>query len=140
MAGIKYSRQRHSIKDYLASTTEHPTAETIYLNVKDFFPHISLGTVYRNLNLLIELNQARKILTPDGRDRFDGITTLHSHFYCTNCGRILDLNIDNRQVEQMNHAASEGFEGIIESSSTLFYGKCNECIESQKITKEKEGN
>ena len=72
MPAIKYSRQRESIKKYLASTKEHPTADTVYTHVKKDFPNISLGTVYRNLNLLTELGEALKISTPDGGDRFDG--------------------------------------------------------------------
>ena len=54
MAGLKYSKQRASIKDYLMHTTSHPTADTVYLHIKEEFPNISLGTVYRNLNLLSE--------------------------------------------------------------------------------------
>ena len=61
MATLKYSRQRESIKNYLASTTEHPTADTVYMHVKEEFPNISLGTVYRNLNLLTDLGEAVKI-------------------------------------------------------------------------------
>ena len=57
MATLKYSRQRESIKNYLASTTEHPTADTVYMHVKEEFPNISLGTVYRNLNLLTDLGE-----------------------------------------------------------------------------------
>ena len=58
MAAIKYSRQREAIKHYLASTKEHPTADTVYLHVKEDFPSISLGTVYRNLNLLTDIGEA----------------------------------------------------------------------------------
>ena len=50
MATLKYSRQRECIKEYLMHTTEHPTADTVYEHVKEEFPRISLGTVYRNLN------------------------------------------------------------------------------------------
>ena len=116
MAAIKYSRQREAIKHYLASTKEHPTADTVYLHVKEDFPNISLGTVYRNLNLLTDIGEAIKIPTPDGGDRFDGNVIPHNHFLCTSCGRLLDL------------LAGENFDGIITSSSTLFYGECSDCI------------
>mgnify|MGYP000888987872 CR=1 FL=1 len=59
MAGLKYSKQRASIKDYLMHTTSHPTADTVYLHIKEEFPNISLGTVYRNLNLLSEISEKR---------------------------------------------------------------------------------
>ena len=52
MAALKYSKQRASIKEYLLHTTAHPTADTVYLHIKEEFPNISLGTVYRNLALL----------------------------------------------------------------------------------------
>ena len=57
MAGLKYSKQRASIKDYLMHTTSHPTADTVYLHIKEEFPNISLGTVYRNLNLLADIGE-----------------------------------------------------------------------------------
>ena len=72
MATLKFSRQRESIKQYLASTKEHPTADMVYMHVKEDYPNISLGTVYRNLNLLTDIGEALKIATPDGADRFDG--------------------------------------------------------------------
>ena len=79
MANLKYSRQRESIKHFLATTKEHPTADTVYTHVKEEFPNISLGTVYRNLKLLTDLGEAIKITAPDGGDRFDGCTQPHNH-------------------------------------------------------------
>ena len=70
MAALKYSRQREAIKHFLVSTNSHPTADIVYMHVKEEFPNISLGTVYRNLNLLADLGEATKITTPDGADRF----------------------------------------------------------------------
>ena len=81
LATLKYSRQRESIKNYLLHTEEHPTADTVYMHVREEFPNISLGTVYRNLNLLAETGDALKIPTPSGGDRFDGKTTPHYHLY-----------------------------------------------------------
>ena len=107
MAGLKYSKQRASIKDYLMHTTSHPTADTVYLHIKEEFPNISLGTVYRNLNLLADIGEALRIPTPDGGDRFDGRCEPHYHVVCTNCGNV--------------------FDGIIESHTTLFHGLCGEC-------------
>ena len=76
MAGLKYSKQRASIKDYLMHTTSHPTADTVYLHIKEEFPNISLGTVYRNLNLLADIGEALRIPTPDGGDRWTLRTSL----------------------------------------------------------------
>ena len=64
MPALKYSRQRESIKRFLMSRYDHPTADTVYLHVRKEFPRISLGTVYRNLNLLADMGEAVKITTP----------------------------------------------------------------------------
>lgn len=129
MAALKYSRQRESIKNYLLETTSHPTADMVYMHVKQEFPNISLGTVYRNLKLLTDLGEAIKITAPDGGDRFDGHVQPHNHFYCIDCGRILDLNMDMDVINHINELAAKDFDGIIESSTTLFYGKCNNCTQ-----------
>ena len=128
MTALKYSRQRESIKHYLMTTKEHPTADTVYIHVKKDFPNISLGTVYRNLNLLTDIGEAVKISTPHGGDRFDGRIEPHNHFLCTKCGRLLDLDLDMHSIEEVNRLAAENFDGLIASSSTLFYGECSDCI------------
>ena len=129
MSTLKYSRQRESIKEYLNSTTEHPTADTVYLHVKQEYPNISLGTVYRNLNLLADLGEAIKITTPNGGDRFDGCTDTHYHFCCTECGRVIDLELGS--LDYVNQEASQNFDGIITNHSMLFYGTCGECLKKK---------
>jgi len=128
LPNLKYSRQREAIQDYLASTKEHPTADTVHLNVKKVFPNVSLGTVYRNLSLLTDIGEAIKISTPEGRDRFDGNPAPHNHFYCTNCNCVLDLDLDMTHIHQINEVAAGCFNGVVESSVTMFYGKCGDCI------------
>ena len=127
MAAIKHSKQRDSIKAYLASTTEHPTADTVYLHVREEFPHISLGTVYRNLNLLADIGEAVKITTPDGADRFDGNTHPHYHVLCTKCGSVIDLEME--ALTSINEVAENHFPGKIESHTALFFGTCEGCLD-----------
>ena len=125
MKTLKYSRQREAIKAYLASTKRHPTADVVYSHVQEEFPHISLGTVYRNLNLLAELGEIRKITTPDGADRFDGDVSQHYHVICSECGKIFDL--DMKMQDSLNQLADHSFSGTIHSHTALFYGICEEC-------------
>lgn len=128
MAGVKFSRQRQAILDYLYSTTEHPTAETVYTNVRIHYPNVSLGTVYRNLNLLADEGEILRLTCGDGSDRFDGNPKPHYHVLCTGCGKVLDLNI-----EPLNHIdvlAAAGFEGTIKGHTVLFHGLCNGCNHS----------
>lgn len=125
MITIKYSRQREAIANYLSSTKEHPTADTIYMNMKEQFPNISLGTVYRNLNLLIEQGEIIKLSCGDSCDRFDGNPLPHYHFICTDCNRVLDLEMES--IAHINVIANANFKGIIEGHNTFFYGKCPDC-------------
>ena len=66
MATLKYSRQRECIRDFVQNCHEHPTADNVYAGIKEEFPNISLGTVYRNLSLLVELGEIAKISTGNG--------------------------------------------------------------------------
>lgn len=61
MKTLKYSRQRESIKASLMNRHDHPTADALYASIREEFPNISLGTVYRNLNLLVETGEIRKL-------------------------------------------------------------------------------
>lgn len=125
MAGVKFSRQRQAIIDYLRSTKEHPTAETVYTNVRINYPNVSLGTVYRNLNLLADKGEILRLTCGDGSDRFDGNPKPHYHFLCNSCGRVIDLTI-----EPMNHIdvlAAASFDGTIEGHTVLFNGTCPKC-------------
>lgn len=91
MKTLKYSRQRESIKACLMNRCDHPTADAIYTTIREEFPNISLGTVYRNLNLLVELGEAQKLTCGDGKDHFDGDTSPHYHFVCRRCETVTDL-------------------------------------------------
>ncbi|MFI3208116.1 MAG: transcriptional repressor [Eubacteriales bacterium] len=126
MVTLKYSRQRQSIQNYLESSYDHPTADMVYMHVKNEYPNISLGTVYRNLNLLTEIGSAIKINTPNGGHRFDGQITPHNHFICTECGAIVDLEMN--EISNIQTLAGEEFAGRIESHSTVFFGTCDDCI------------
>lgn len=125
MATLKYSKQREAIKTYLESTKSHPSADMVFLHVKEQFPNISLGTIYRNLNLLSDLGEIIKITTPDGADRFDAEVKPHYHFCCKQCGDVLDLDIPN--LCELNEYAEKNFNGIIEGHSLLFHGICDHC-------------
>ena len=93
MATLKYSRQRESIKEFLRTRTDHPTADVVYENMKLIYPNISLGTVYRNLTLLADIGEIQRLRVGDGVDHFDADTSLHYHFVCTKCGCVEDLDM-----------------------------------------------
>ena len=127
---LKYSRQREAIKTFLAGRYDHPTAETVYLGIKEEFPNISLGTVYRNLSLLSDIGEIQKLSTGIGPDRFDGNAKPHYHFICKHCGQVIDLKMQG--LEHINLLAQHEFPGIIEGHSVFFYGSCEECMRQEK--------
>jgi len=127
MKTLKYSRQREAIMNYLAKTKEHPTADTIYMNIRETYPNISLGTVYRNLNLLVEQGEIIKFSCGDGCDRFDGNADPHYHFVCKRCSNVYDLDMKIDSLNHINLIANAGFDGEVLGHSTIFYGYCPIC-------------
>ena len=109
MAAMKFSRQRESIKEFLRGRTDHPTADTVYENVKLIYPKISLGTVYRNLSLLSDIGEIQKLASFGGSDRFDARIDPHCHFMCTRCGRVLDM--DEEHFDKLMAEAAIHFTG-----------------------------
>ena len=88
------------------------------------YPNISLGTVYRNLSLLVETGEIRKITT-DGADRFDATLTPHSHFICKSCGCVLDMMIPIEDpVAEVDRLWDEG---DVEECRFEFRGVCKKC-------------
>jgi len=85
------TRQRQVIHDFLVSTKSHPTAEEIFAVARKTMPNIAFGTVYRNLSLMVNEGEVRKIPIPDAPDRFDGNTEIHDHMRCEICKRIFDI-------------------------------------------------
>ena len=88
---LKYSRQRESIRENLINRMDHPTADMVYSDIRQIYPNISLGTVYRNLALLSDRGEIARIHTKDGTLHFDRNTEPHDHFVCRSCGRITDI-------------------------------------------------
>lgn len=125
---LKYSRQRQVIKDFLMTRKDHPTADVVYMNVRQIYPNISLGTVYRNLSLLADLGEIRRLRVGDGIDHFDADTSTHYHFVCTECGSVIDLTMKPDLIDRIIDTAAADFDGTIEGHMTYFYGVCGNCL------------
>jgi len=124
---LKYSRQREMIKDFLMTRKDHPTADLVYSNIRQECPNISLGTVYRNLTLLADLGEIQRLRVGDGIDHFDADTSPHYHFICSDCGAVIDLEMDS--IDNIMDVAGKNFAGNIQGHFTYFYGKCPNCKE-----------
>ena len=126
MAGLKYSRQREAVLHYLRSTKSHPTAENVFTEIRKEFPKISLGTVYRNLNLLVEHGEIIRLNCGDGVEHFDATIAPHNHFICRRCGAVIDLEMNS--IDRINQEANKHFSGEVEGHEIYFYGSCEKCL------------
>lgn len=126
---LKYSRQRQVISDFLMTRKDHPTAEVVYKNVRQEYPNISLGTVYRNLTLLADMGEIQRLRLGDGIDHFDADTSAHYHFVCSECGAVTDLKMPC--MEGILETARKDFDGEIQGHVTYFYGVCDKCTKGK---------
>ncbi|MCD8159660.1 MAG: transcriptional repressor [Clostridiales bacterium] len=88
-------RYRALILQQLRQCDGHPTAEQLYLQVKEVQPAIAMATVYNNLAALVQDGQIRRVRIPDQADRYDKTMTPHDHLICDRCGRLADIQLGN---------------------------------------------
>ncbi len=134
MAGKRYSRQRELIRAAVQGSREHPTAEMVYQWLKPANPNLSLGTVYRNLNLLAE--EGVLIRMPFPVERYDAVTRPHTHFCCEKCGRVMDLDAFDEHASCVAGVDAEAMaaepEVCIHRHELIFYGLCGPCRGEQE--------
>lgn len=133
----KRSKQRDAIIAFLMTRKDHPTADTIYLNIKKEFPNISLGTIYRNLALLSEQGEILKLSYDEGADRYDATVDPHYHFVCQECGDVIDMEMDSFD-EKVTAMANEYFPGRVDKSVIYFKGCCEKCLAKNLDNMEKQ--
>ncbi len=112
----------------------HPSAEDIYLRVRKISPHISLGTVYRNLQRLVQDGALQMLFFGDRTARYDPTLEEHDHFICQQCGRVEDVKVERDRRMDFASLVREGF--TIAAHSLAIRGVCQRCgrreIKNQK--------
>lgn len=103
----------------------HATADEIYDVIITEHPHISRGTIYRNLNRLCEIGKIRKIENPGGADRFDHRCQEHYHARCVKCGRVFDVDMEYITELENNIKNTNGFQ--FTGHDIIFKGICTIC-------------
>jgi len=122
---VRITRQRKVILEGLKNTTSHPTAGEIYDIVRQKLPRVSLGTVYRNLEVLSRDGHIRKLDLDEGHKRFDGTVQPHYHLRCLSCGCVVDINLPpqteiEEKVNIMNNC-------VVTGHKLEFSGLCSRC-------------
>lgn len=127
--GKRYSRQREMIYRAVAGSKEHPTAEMVYQWLKPANPNLSLGTVYRNLNLLAA--EGTLVRMPFPVERYDACTQPHSHLRCEGCGRVVDVELPyDGELDAAAGAAAP--ELTVHRHDVVFYGLCPACGKAEE--------
>jgi Fur family ferric uptake transcriptional regulator len=123
------SRQRNEILLVLRDLKCHPTADDIFQAVRQKLPHISLGTVYRNLEILSTSGKVKKVQLGGSQMRFDNCTEDHVHIHCVECGRVDDLPIDTVNPCQDEIGEKIGYKII--GLHIEFVGICPACQQDE---------
>ena len=116
---------RMLILEELRGMCTHPTAEELYSRVRARMPHISLSTVYRNLELLAAANEVLRLDSAGTIRRFDGNTMPHRHILCMRCGKVADLPSDCGPIPDHESIHVDGF--TVTGIRVEFEGVCDEC-------------
>jgi Fur family peroxide stress response transcriptional regulator len=123
--GLPLTVQRRAVLEALAARHDHPSADTLYEDLRERLPGLSRTTVYRVLDTLVALGAASRVAHPSGTVRFDPRTERHHHLVCAACGAIRDLDAARVGSLRMPVPAPEGFE--IQDYSIHFRGLCAAC-------------
>lgn len=125
-APIRMTPQRTAILEAVRQTRDHPTADEIYERVRRVLPRISLGTVYRNLEILAQEGMIQKIESGAGQKRYDGNPSAHPHLRCLRCGRLEDAPL-KRPLDAMEALAeTKGYQ--VFGFLLEFVGICPACL------------
>jgi len=119
------TRQREVILEELRRLTSHPTATGLYEIVRRRLPKVSLGTVYRNLELMARMGIVQKLEYSGNEARFDGNPDRHDHVRCIRCGRVDDIGAESLKLSDVDHGDCNGYEILGHRLELL--GICPQC-------------
>ena len=127
----RLTRQRQVILEGLRRLTSHPTADELYTLVRLRLPRISLGTVYRNLDLLSAAGTIQRLDLPGAQRRFDGHAAPHPHIRCLNCGGVADVSL-TAPLPALDHTQVETDYQVL-GHRTEYLGLCPACQKNAEL-------
>ncbi len=126
----RMTNQRRIIIEELSKVRTHPTAMEVFEMARKRLPRISLGTVYRNLEVLTETGAIQKLETAGSQMRFDGTVEDHYHIRCVSCGRVDDVDSPISQRLADKRTRVQGYK--ILWHKVEFVGVCPECQQKKE--------
>src|ERR1051325_11089197 len=94
-SGFRFTPQRQQVYEVLLEDRDHPTAEEVFIRAKQKMPQISMATVYNCLTALVKCGVVRQVSLERGAARFCPNMREHCHFYCDNCQRVFDIDLES---------------------------------------------
>lgn len=131
--GYKMTSQRVEILKYMINNEQkHLSSEEIYDGIKEYNPNIGLATIYRTLQLFVDVGILSKVDFNDGRSRYELIDNEdvhnHHHLICVNCGKIYEVEeFENNITPTLEKAIEKDYNFKILNHSIKFYGLCEKC-------------
>jgi Fe2+ or Zn2+ uptake regulation protein len=135
---LRATVSRRAILEALRDGLGHPTADDIYSRVRLRLPRISMGTVYRNLDLLVRHGLVRTLTEPGGKRRYDASGGEHDHVWCISCGRIADVHLF--QSARPEDLIEDGCGYDIRGHRLSFLGLCPKCGNTHGTPEERGGD
>ncbi|MDR3255799.1 MAG: transcriptional repressor [Synergistaceae bacterium] len=123
-SGAKITSQRIAIMKSLAGRSDHPSAEKLFLELKPQYPTLSIATVYSTTQILAQASMLRILSIDERKVYFDPDTHPHAHFMCTQCKKIIDIDVD---LEILTRVGPKSGVASIENTEIFHYGLCSEC-------------
>lgn len=102
----------------------HINIDTLYEKVKNKFSSISLATIYKNIHSMVSNMLLLEVKIPNEKSVYEIVKTQHSHLVCTQCGVVIDIQIDTSRIV---NSISSDYNFVIDKSDLLFSGKCKKC-------------
>ena len=127
-AGYRVTQQRLAVFSFLDGNETHPTVDDIHAGIRNEFPKISLATVYRSVESLVDVGLVKPIHLGHAATRFDAVTEEHGHFRCISCNDIVDVPVDRSPIAKDK---LDTFEVL--GSTVEFYGFCSDCRDKRAV-------
>ena len=124
------TRQRRVIMEELQELKSHPTAQELHDIVRRRLPKISLSTIYRNLDALVQQGAILKLDSSGAQSRFDGNSAPHCHVLCTSCGKIYDVQSPPAELVDKHMESLDGF--VVHSWRLEYQVTCPACRDKQE--------
>lgn len=129
--GYRVTPQRVGIYEFLRQSRSHPTAEEIYQALQERFPMMSQATVYKTLELLVQLGLVTELGFGDEPNRYDGNPVPHINIRCLRCGRIDDLEEPSLPALEASVRRRSGF--TLVGQRYEYYGICPHCQQKEEL-------